>query len=498
LSLDLPPNATILADSVKVAPLHYLTTVEKVRPDVNVVVLPDEMAYVKALEAHLAQGLPVYLARYLPNLGGAYHLRSLGPLVAVSLEPMTGLPPASHPLDVAFEGGIRLAGFDAPALEAPRGGALHVTLYWQPKKPISESFQPRLRLVDGAGRVWWEEEGRLPVSDHYPTNGWRPGEVIPDYHEVPTEATLQPGDYRLEVGLTRPFSESGLPVTGQATDRVALSTVTVTPGWEGDPPPPRVARRARLAPNLLLLGVDAPEQVRPGATAALRLHWLTLEAAADGAPWLTLRPASRPGPAITIPWPEAYDVGTWPSGRVMVTRHSIRVPPDWPTGRSTVGLHLPAQDGRIENLAGFRVAGAPTAGQEAAVNFGDRMLLLDYQIPQKALRPGDLFEMTAHWQGLADMEEDYTIFVHLLGPDGHSHGQVDVWPQDGTYPTGTWPVGEIIADVYRVPLDADAPPGPYHVEVGVYLLRTMGRLPVLNASGHPIDDRLLIEGVTVE
>jgi hypothetical protein len=85
-----------------------------------------------------------------------------------------------------------------------------------------------------------------------------------------------------------------------------------------------------------------------------------------------------------------------------------------------------------------------------------------------------------------------------LGPGGRSHGQVDVWPRDGTYPTSTWPVGKVIGDTYRVPLDADAPPGVYQVEVGIYLLRTMGRLPVLNTDGRPVDDKLLIEALTVQ
>jgi hypothetical protein len=140
----------------------------------------------------------------------------------------------------------------------------------------------------------------------------------------------------------------------------------------------------------------------------------------------------------------------------------------------------------------------PGTGQEAIVNFDNQMLLLNYDIPQNVLHPGELFDMTINWQGVADMDEDYTIFVHLLGPDRSSHGQVDVWPHDGTYPTSTWPVGRVIPDTYHVPLDTDAPPGAYRVEVGVYLLQTMRRLPVLNVDGHAVDDKLLIEGLVVK
>jgi hypothetical protein len=496
LSLDLPAGATILADSVKVAPLYYLTTVERVRPDVRVVVLPDEAAYLEALEAHLAQGLPIYLARYLPNLSGAYHLRSLGPLVQVSLNPLTAPPAIPYPIEATFGDGIRLLGYDTRSQTAPRQGALHVTLYWQPATPLPESYHVRLRLVDPGGHVWWEEKGRLPVNDHYPTNAWRAGEIIPDYHPIPLEATLQPGDYRLEVGLFRPFAEVGLPVKNAQTDRVALGAVRVTSDWEGKPPQPTIARRDRIDPHLLLIGVDAPEQVRPGSQVALRLHWLVSGPLPDYRPLLALRPESSTGPFSTSPWRDEYVTSTWPSGEVIVTQHTIQAPATLSEGRSLVQLELDAPPLTL-TIARFRVEGAPITGQEAAVNFDDQMLLLDYDVAQTELHPGDVMDVTIHWQGLADMSEDYTIFVHLLGPDGLSHGQVDVWPHDGTYPTSEWPIGEVIADTYRVPLDAGAPPGAYRIEVGVYLLRTMGRLPVLNAAGHSTDDKLLIEGLSV-
>lgn len=498
LSLDLPLNATILADSVKVAPLHYLTTVEKMRPDVNVVVLADEDSYVKTLEAHLAQGSPIYLARYLPNLGGAYYLRSLGPLVEVSLSPLTELPPLAHPLEATFGEDIHLLGYDAQTLTCPRQGALHITLYWKPTEPVAESYHVRLRLVGLSGHVWWEEEGRLPVGDHYPTNAWRPGKVIPDYHEIPIEATLQPGDYRLEVGLFHPFAEIGLPVNGGQADRATLGTVTVMPTWKGKPPQPTIARRDPVAPNLMLIGVDKPEQVRPGGQARLRLYWQVMGPPPDYQPeWVLWSRGSSTPSTTRASWQGEYNTSTWPPGETIVTQHAIHVPASLSGPEGCLGLETEVKDPGLMTVACFRIEGEPVTGQEVAVNFGDQMLLLDYDLPQKELYPGDLFEITINWQGLADTDEDYTVFVHLLGPDGLVHGQVDVWPHDGTYPTSTWPAGKVIADTYRVPLDTDAPPGAYRVEVGVYLLRTMGRLPVLNADGRPVDDKLLIEGLTV-
>jgi hypothetical protein len=93
--------------------------------------------------------------------------------------------------------------------------------------------------------------------------------------------------------------------------------------------------------------------------------------------------------------------------------------------------------------------------------------------------------------------EDYTVFVHLVGPDGRLHGQVDSWPVQGSHPTSQWRPGEEVADAYDVRLDPDAPPGQYSIQVGWYLLSTMQRLQVLDQSGEPIGDSHVISEFVV-
>src|SRR6185436_15036781 len=97
LSQPLAEGAAILADSQKVAPLVYLQVAEGRRPDLDVVVLPDEASYRAALDERLAAGQTVYLGRYLPNLGGAYSLRSIGPLAEVSPLPLEESGFSPHP-----------------------------------------------------------------------------------------------------------------------------------------------------------------------------------------------------------------------------------------------------------------------------------------------------------------------------------------------------------------------------------------------------------------
>jgi hypothetical protein len=142
----------------------------------------------------------------------------------------------------------------------------------------------------------------------------------------------------------------------------------------------------------------------------------------------------------------------------------------------------------------LRVEGA---GHGQDINFENQVFLLDAQINEKELRPNEALHVSLKWQGLRQWNADYTVFVHLIGPDGKLYGQVDQWPLDGTLATRDWLPGRVVDDPYRVPLMADAPPGDYQVEVGWYLLATLRRLPVVDAEGRPVDDRVIIGTVTV-
>ncbi len=69
----------------------------------------------------------------------------------------------------------------------------------------------------------------------------------------------------------------------------------------------------------------------------------------------------------------------------------------------------------------------------------------------------------------------------------------------GTYPTTGWLPGEVVIDEYEIAVDATAPAGEYQLEVGMYDLKTMQRLPILNERGVRLPhDRILLSKVRVE
>ncbi len=473
LDQPLEPGGAILADTKKFAPLYYLQQVEGVRPDLDVVLLGSEELYQAELRRRLGEGQTVYLARYLPHLDGLY-LRSVGPLVEVGELPDVRV--ASDEALARLGGRVEL--LDAEVEEGPLGRALyHVTLHWQAEAPVDRDLVVRLRLVDADGAARWTTEGARPVNGLYPTNAWPPGVPISDYHEVVIEPWLAPGTYSLQVGLFSPFGGEGLTPEGAATPWLSLRALDVVP--PSDPEPLPRGRPARLGDGVWLTGADVPREGAAGAPVTVDLAWR------DVAEDERVQLAWGGGGACTSPLPAS----------MVRSRHTITAPEE--VGLHTLYVWLVGEDARCGWLAAPE-QGCPLgtvrvrAGEEGLATFGDRVLLVDAEVGKGAAAPGEVIPVRLRWRGLRAMEEDYTVFVHLVGPDGRLHGQADSWPVQGSYPTSQWAVGQEVRDPYEVRLEGDAPPGAYRVAVGWYLLETMERLQVLDEAGDPVGDSYVV------
>jgi len=110
-------------------------------------------------------------------------------------------------------------------------------------------------------------------------------------------------------------------------------------------------------------------------------------------------------------------------------------------------------------------------------DFGGKMVLLGYHLQSDTAAPGDPVPVTLYWRALAPMEQDYSVFVHLVGENDLIVGQRDMYPGQGTFPTSLMQPGDIIADTY-VPRIAPTVMTPNLLEVraGLYQLDTGKRL----------------------
>ncbi len=131
------------------------------------------------------------------------------------------------------------------------------------------------------------------------------------------------------------------------------------------------------------------------------------------------------------------------------------------------------------------------------VSFGEVIKLLGYAIPNTQypipshLKPGDSLEVTLYWQALAEMNENYSTFVHLLDQTELIVAQRDMYPGQGLYPTSLWSPGEAIANRYVLILPETAfAPNQAQLAVGLYNFDTGERLSAYAPNGEALGDNV--------
>jgi hypothetical protein len=144
-----------------------------------------------------------------------------------------------------------------------------------------------------------------------------------------------------------------------------------------------------------------------------------------------------------------------------------------------------------------RTSQIPPLRNPLRVRLDDKIELLGYDLQASSVRPGEVVSCTLYWRGLQEIEGDYTVFTHLVAPDGTTWGQWDNQPQRGAMPTTRWIPGQVVADPYQIPLSEEAVAGPLSLRVGMYDLLTMTRLPVFAADGTPIGDAISVAEIEV-
>jgi hypothetical protein len=128
---------------------------------------------------------------------------------------------------------------------------------------------------------------------------------------------------------------------------------------------------------------------------------------------------------------------------------------------------------------------------------GPLLALRGYRVESEA----DGLALMLYWEALRAGAQDYTRFAHLLGPvGGPPLSQDDAMPQRGTYPTGQWQPGEMVADPVWLPLP-DGAGETYEVGVGFYWAENgrFPRLAVYDEAERPLpDDIVRLELLTTD
>ncbi len=124
-----------------------------------------------------------------------------------------------------------------------------------------------------------------------------------------------------------------------------------------------------------------------------------------------------------------------------------------------------------------------------AIVFGDLIAQQPVALPQSVPVAADV-TLQFQWMALANITENYQLFVHVVDADEHIVAQFDGPPRHGEFVTSTWPPGLPIDD--SIALTMPSTPGTYRVYTGWYHPQTYARLPVAAP-----DNRVLLSEITV-
>jgi hypothetical protein len=216
---------------------------------------------------------------------------------------------------------------------------------------------------------------------------------------------------------------------------------------------------------------------------------------------------------------ENYSTLLWAPGEVITDGFAIPIDPAAPPGVYTLQVGWYGRAGEAAQslpilspetgeptgatavtIGPLKIGGPPPgatvteAAPQLPVNMilGEQLKLLGVDMNRSPLNNRSPLALTFYWQALAELEHDYTVFVHLRTSTGEIVAQKDAPPLAGVYPTGLWDEGEIIKDRLELPLEA-VMPGRYELVVGMYDFRTGTRLAIEGSA----DNTILLQSLEV-
>ena len=259
---------------------------------------------------------------------------------------------------------------------------------------------------------------------------------------------------------------------------------SLPPQWRG------LDRRA--ADESTVVGYLTPRQIAPGAPFEVDVLWkIGQPAAAPQMESIFAHLVDDRGRVVAGEDFAPLPTTRWVTGADVLNRFTMEAPPDLPPDRYWIdfgryrrpgiqpvrfvdaGPDSDATSVRLGPLAVAPPTRVPRGLQPVYALFGGQIRLDAWQAEEAS---GKL-HIALLWAALNPPAGDYTVFVHLVSPDGQIVAQSDSQPRDGQFPTATWESGDRALERRAISLDG-VPPGDYQVVVGLYTLATGQRLAI--------------------
>jgi hypothetical protein len=160
-----------------------------------------------ANRAALGPVLMLSLAIFMANV---LFIEPLG-LVHYESKGLTAIPANRDDL-VNFGQQIALIGYDAPNMPVAAGQDFEVTVYWKALEQLEINYQVFVHMIDDSGQPVTQSD-KLNPGD-FPSKWWPTDKYVLDTHRLQIPEDLDPGRYRLSLGLWVASEGWRLPVLG--------------------------------------------------------------------------------------------------------------------------------------------------------------------------------------------------------------------------------------------------------------------------------------------
>ena len=139
------------------------------------------------------------------------------------------VPPVQHRSDVEFGQQIKLLGYDALSQISNLKSQVALTLYWQAVTTPRNDYKVFVHLFDPTDEQIVAQHDAMLLDGRYPTSWWMPSEVISETITLSLTG-VNPGIYRLAVGLYEPATVTRLVAIGPNGARLAADRLVLPEG----------------------------------------------------------------------------------------------------------------------------------------------------------------------------------------------------------------------------------------------------------------------------
>lgn len=422
-------------------------------------------------------------------------------------------------VELEFPAGLTLERAGLASAQVQYRQKIALVLRWRARSKPDANVAISLRLVDEQEQRWAQQDSWIVDANGRSTAAWSGGEAVQTVHTLVVPPGLPPGVHRLRIVLYMADSLKPLvaldPAVAAGDGQVDLLPLEVLPAQM----PPTVEElglerplQAALADGVEVLACELGSQtLRPGQGLSLTVWWRTTRPVTTTyQAHLMLVDANGDlrGDGVVELAGAGHPTTAWIQGEVIAGRYRLGVSPDAVPGEAIVGVELlapqgpagtPVRLGAVQVATAEHIFQPPPIQRPRQETLGQMVRLLGYDLEPLNLKPGQALHLTLYWQDLAPMQTSYTVFTHLLDPDGRMWGGHDSIPVRGTRPTSAWVLHEVLTDPHEINVPPDARPGHYSLEVGLYDASTGARLPAFDSAGARLaQDRILLGTVVIE